>query len=209
MGNKGIALALAALLAVTACGGDDDTAAKPTVPPKPASASRLLELADIQTTDALDARWEVRDVQEGVDIELPPCIDEEAHAERNTARVNLTAVGDLHLPSLDEQVTGYADAGGAHDGFAAAVARLDTCDARFVFEGTPSQGAIAPLDLGTSLGDESKAWRTTVTIAGAAVNVTTIQIRKGEFVASLVYTDIAQTDLAAVVGYATKAAAKM
>jgi hypothetical protein len=205
------ALALV-IVAVAGCGGDDSGSASSTSaaagPSRSEAAARLLALSDIQTTDPLDARWEERSVQEGVDIELPECIDEEAHALATSARVSFATVSDLHLPSLDEQVTGYAGTG-AEDAYGAAVERLDGCEPTFVFEGTPSQGAIAPLDLGVELGDASKAWRTTVTIAGAEVKVTTVQIRRGDYVAALVHTDIAQPDLEKIVGYATTAAAKL
>jgi hypothetical protein len=211
-----VAVLVGGLLVVGAgCGGSDDSAASSdtttasaSAPARSESEARLLALADIQTTDALDARWEVRDVTEGVDIVLPPCIDEDATATDSSASIKLTTVNDLHLPSLEEQVTGYAGDGAAA-AFDAAVDRLDGCDPRFSYQGTPSQGTIAPLDLGVSLGDESKAWRTTVTIAGAEVSVTTIQIRKGDFVASLVHTDITEPDTSVIAGFATKAAAKM
>jgi hypothetical protein len=215
MGTKVSALAAVLVLAVSACGGSDDASGSSdtngaSAPSKVEVAAHLLTVADLPTPDALDAPWEVRDVTEGVEIQIPACLDEDRLAGDHTAQAKLAKVTDFHLPSLEQQITGYPDDAGARTAYDAAAARLDGCaNPEFVYQETPSAGAITPLDLGVDLGPRAKAWRTTVTIAGAQIAVTTIHVAKGNLEMSIVYTDIGNPDTATIAGYASTATGKM
>ncbi len=97
---------------------------------------------------------------------------------------------------------------GAASAFDAAAARLDGCQPEFSYQGTPAVGEIErlPLTLG---GERSGAWRTTVTIAGAGVAITTIQVQDGDHLTSLVHVDLGVPDPALLEGYVAKAVGKL
>lgn len=209
---------LAAAVLTAACGGGDDddgavasstTAAVDDAAVTSALRGQLLALEDLATDDPLDTPWVAGDVQEGVDIELPGCVVEEPLADAlGGVEGKFVTQSDLKLPSLEEDLARYEDADGAAAAFDAAVARLDGCTPVFVFQGTPSDGSIERLAL-TLPGEQSAAWRTTVTIAGAVVSVTTIHVQQGDLELVLVHTDLATPDPAALEGYAAKAAARL
>lgn len=208
-----LAAVLVSVAVLAGCGGDDGDAAgrstTTTEAPAPAAASRLLTLDDFASDDPLDAPWEEGDVAAGVEIVLPDCIDEEAVATDATAVAKFVTVSELKLPSLDQTVTAHDDEAAAEAAFAAAVARLDGCtDPVFTYQGEPTAGTVVPHDL-PALGDESKAWRTTVTIVGTPVQITTVHVRVGSFETSLVHTDISQPDDAKIADLAAKAAAHL
>jgi hypothetical protein len=213
--RRGALAAMAAVILLGACGGgDDDDAAEPEDDPTSttdgsvALEATLLTPADLDTGNDLDATWAVGDVSEGVDIQLPECLVETAaDGATASAETKLVTETDLKLPSLEQDVAAF-DAGGAAAAFEAATARLDGCTPEFVYQGTPAMGAIArlPLTLG---GEQSAAWRTTVTIAGAGVSITTVHLQDGDLEASLVHVDLGTPDPAVLEGYVAKALAKL
>jgi hypothetical protein len=203
------------LALVAACGGDDgpdasdDTA--PVADAAPAAAeldAALLTPADLDTGNDLDAGWELGDVSEGVEIDLPACITEEADGDAAaTAETKLVTRNDLKLPSLEEYLAAYEDDGAAA-AFDAAAARLDACAPEFVYEGTPSLGTTERLPLALD-GEPAAAWRTTVTIAGAGVAITNVHAVQGDVVLTLVHVDLGTPDAALLESYARKALAKL
>ena len=212
--RRGALAALAAVALLGACGGDDDDAAEPgdeptsTTDGSAALDAALLTPADLDTGNDLDATWAVGNVSEGVDIQLPECLVETAaDGATASAETKLVTETDLKLPSLEQDLAAF-DAGGAAAAFDAAAARLDGCTPEFVYQGTPAMGAIArlPLTLG---GERSAAWRTTVTIAGAGVSITTVHLQVGDVEAALVHVDLGTPDPAVLEGYVGKALAKL
>lgn len=205
----GIAVLTVGMLA--ACGGGGDSKADPTTTTTDgtnALEARLLSAEDLATDDALDAGWEEGDVSEGVDIKLPDCVQEEpGDGATTSAEIKLVTISDLHLPSLEEDLSAFED-GGAEEAFAAAVARLDACDPAFEYQGAPAAGHIErlPLTLG---GDQSMAWRTTVTIAGAPVAITNIHLQQGNLELALTHVDIGTPDPAEMESIAAAALAKL
>jgi hypothetical protein len=205
-----------ALLA--ACGGDDDDgggAEDTTTTTVDAAAvtdglrGQLLALEDIQLDDPLDAPWAVGDVSEGVDIELPACVVEDPRPDAlGSVEAKFVRQTAFKLPSLEEDLAGYADAGGAAGAFDAAVARLDGCTPTFVFEGATSTGTIERLPL-TLPGQQSGAWRTTVTIAETPISITSIHVQQGDRELSLVHVDAAVPEPEVLEGYAAAAVAAL
>lgn len=173
-----------------------------------ALGARALTPEDLATGDALDVGWSAGDVTQGVDIVLPDCVLEEAGgtAEASTS-TKLVTNSDLHLPSIEQGLAQYPT-GGASKAFDDAAARLDACEPTFIFQGAPAVGTTERLPL-TVGGDQAAAWRTTVTIAGAAVSVTTIHVQDGDLEVSLVHTDLGTPDAAALEGLVAKAIAKL
>lgn len=200
-------------LVLGACGGDDSSSPSDESTTTTASSgadvdSMLLVPEDLNTGDALDAKWLAGDVSEGVDIVLPGCIDEELLAPAPAdGQAKLVTENEFKLPSVEQHIGAWTG-DGARAAYDAAVARLDACDPQFAFEGTPSQGSISRLDLPT-VGDESLAWRTVVTIAGAEVNITSIHVLAGDLEMSLVHTDITTPDPAVLARILTTAAGKL
>jgi hypothetical protein len=213
------ALALAALVALGACGGggDDDDgagAADPTSTTEGAAAleaeleDRLLTPEDLTTGNPLDAAWAVGDVSQGVDIDLPDCLVEgPVEGALASAGTKLVTVTDLKLPSVEHALSAF-EGDGAVGAFEAAEARLDGCQAGFAYQGTPAVGQIErlPLTLG---GERAAAWRTTVTIAGAGVAITTVHVQEGDHELSLVHVDLGVPDPVLLEGYVAKALVKL
>lgn len=214
--TRKLAAAALSLALLAACGGDDDSSADaPTTTADPSAAATaeleaaLLTPADLDTGNDLDAGWDVGDVSAGVDIELPDCVVEaEDEAAAASAATKLVTKNDLKLPSLEEYLAQHDDAAGAAAALTAASERLDACQPEFVFQGEPAQGTTArlPLTLG---GDQSAAWRTTVTIAGANVAITNIHVVQGDVALAMVHVDLGNPDAALVESYVTKALAKL
>lgn len=207
-----VVLVVAIALAGGCSSGDDASSEDTTTtsagaPSKDESASRLLVVEDLASSDALDAPWVEGDVSEGVDITLPSCIDEDPISTDDTAAAKFVTQNDLKLPSLEQHITGYAGSG-AQDAFDEAARRLDGCDPQFVFQGEPAVGTIERIDL-PGLPAGAAAWRTAVTIAGAQVAITTVHVVAGEYEMSLVHVDIGNPDPATIGGFVTKAAAKL
>lgn len=216
--HKAVAAALVTAGLLAGCGGDDGGA---TADPAPeatttteaafdpaAFAALVLTPDDLATGDSLDVGWVVGDVSAGVDIELPECVLEETPADATaTAESKLVTDNDLKLPSLEEDL-GLFPAGGAAAAFEAAGARLNACDPTFVFQGAEAVGQIAPITLALG-GDRSAAWRTTVTIAGAAVSITNVHVQQGDYELSLVHVDLGTPDPTLIEGFAAKALAKL
>jgi hypothetical protein len=204
-------LSLATVLA--ACGGDDagsgDVGATTTTTVSgPDLDAALLTPADLNTGDALDAQWAEGDVAAGVDIKLPECVVEAApDGAKASAEAHLVTQNDFKLPSLEEDIASFTGTG-ATDAFEAAAARLDACEPTFTFQGTESVGAIERLAL-TLPGDQSAAWRTTVTIAGAGVSITNIHLQQGDVELALTHVDLGTPDPAVLEGFATTALAKL
>lgn len=202
-----------ALVAGCSSGDDSGSGGSTTTTDRAPSSQReveakLLTPADLASDDPLDVPWLVGDVSEGVDIVLPDCIDEELVEPAPTdGSAKLVSATDFKLPSLEQRLGAWTG-DGAKAAFDAAVERLDGCDPQFTYQGTPSAGVIARLDL-PPLGDESVAWRTVVTIAGAEVNITTIHVLVGDLEMSLVHTDITTPDPATLAEIAATAAAKL
>ena len=212
---RAAAAAITALALLAACGGGDDDDAEPTSTTDPGAVleaeleDRLLTVEDVTTGNALDAAWAVGDVSEGVDIELPDCLVEEPDdAALATAGTKLVTQTDFKLPSVEHAVAAYDDSEAAAAAFTAAAARLDGCVPEFVYQGTPSMGEIArlPLTLG---GEQAAAWRTTVTIAGAGVSITTVHVQEGDHETSLVHVDLGTPEPALLEGYVSTALAKL
>ncbi|MDQ2650591.1 MAG: hypothetical protein M3Z03_13715 [Actinomycetota bacterium] len=197
--------------ALGACGGDDSGEAEATTTTADLGApleAAVLTPEDLASDDPLDAAWVVGDVSAGVDIELPACVLEEPPAGAlASAEARLVTQNDLKLPSLEEDVSVF-EGSGAADAFAAAGERLDSCDPTFVFGGTPSVGAIDRLAL-TLPGEQSAAWRTTVTIAGTGVAITNIHIQDGDHELALTHVDLGEPNPAVLEGYATLALSKL
>ncbi len=124
-----------------------------------------------------------------------------------SAGTKLVTVTDLKLPSVEHAVSAF-EGSGAADAFDAAAARLDACQPEFAYQGTPAVGQIErlPLTLG---GERSAAWRTTVTIAGAGVAITTIHVQDGSLETSLIHVDLGVPDPVLLEGYAAKALTKL
>ena len=218
---KKLAAAVLSLALLAACGGDDggdetapDAADTSTTADDGAAAAeealqdRLLTPTDLATGNDLDAGWEVGDVSAGVDIELPACVVEAVDgAAAAGASTKLVTKNDFKLPSIEEYVGTY-DAGAATAAFEAAAARLDACQPEFVYQGTPSMGAIERLPL-TLPGEHSGAWRTTVTIAGAGVSITNVHLVQGDLEVALVHVDLGTPDPALLESIVATAAAKL
>ena len=210
-------VSMASVLA--ACGGDDsgtvegDDAATTTTADTTAELQAALDAAvltpeDLSTGDSLDAGWALGDVSAGVDIELPSCVVEEPPAGAlASAEARLVTQNDLKLPSLEEDLSVF-EGEGAAEAFAAAEERLDACDPTFVYQGAEAVGVIERLEL-TLPGEQSAAWRTTVTIAGAGVSITNMHIQDGDHELVLTHVDIGTPDPALLEGFATKALAKL
>jgi hypothetical protein len=210
---------LAAGILLAGCGGDDSSAGGADEPIVTTTAAddgaaqaaldaAMLTPADLATGDALDAVWVEGNVSDGVDIELPACVVEEPGAGAVvSAEATLITQNDFKLPSLEEDVSVY-EGTGASDAFAAAAARLDGCTPVFVFQGTESPAAIERLPL-TLPGDQSAAWRTSVTIAGANVAITSIHVQAGDHELALVHVDLGAPEPAVLEGYVAKAVAKL
>ena len=209
-------LTVAGLL-LAACGGDDDDGGDPTTTTAAIDDAavaeelkgRLLALEDLQSEDALEARWAVGAVDEGVDIDLPACVVEDPPPDAlGAAEATFVRQTQFKLPSLEEDLARYDDAVGAAAAFDAAVARLDGCTPEFVFEGASSTGTIERLDLALP-GEQAAAWRTTVTIAQTPISITTIHVQEGDLELSLVHVDAAVPEAAVLQDYATKALAAL
>lgn len=205
------AVAISAVGLLAACGGDDSTAipdssTSSTVPP-PDLTQLVLAPTDLNSGDALDAQWEVGDVSEGVDIVLPECVVEEPGDKAiASAEAKLVTVSPLHLPSVEEDLSAFGPDDAAK-AFAAAELRLDDCAPQFVYQGEPVDGTIErlPLTLG---GDQAAAWRTSVTIGGAAVSITSMHIVSGNLGVALVHVDVGVPDTSVLEGLAATALAK-
>lgn len=210
----GVALVVAASGAgVAGCGGGDDGSAEPTTTSEAAptvdAADHVLRLEDFASDDPLDAPWEEGDVSAGVPIELPACIDEAGAAADGTVTAKFVTVTDLHLPAVDQQVTAHRSAADAAAAYDEAVARLDGCGTpTFVYEGEPSTGSTTVLEL-PAMAERSRAWRTTVTIAGAQVSITTVHAVEGVLHMSLVHTEVGAPDQARIEAIVAKAAARL
>lgn len=197
---------IAASVALAACGGGGDGAseAEPTTTVDVAAAleTQLLTAEDLATDDPLDAGWEVGDVASGVDIQLPECLLE---APDDAAEVKLVSKTDLKLPSLEEDLARPDDPAAS---FEEAAAWLDGCTPEFVFGGAPATGTIErlPIEVG---GEQSGAWRTSVTIAGVPVSITNIHIQEGDEHLSLVHVDGGVPDSTVLEGLAATALTKM
>jgi hypothetical protein len=202
-----------ALSVLAACGGGGSAAKAPSTTvdraaAQAALATKVLTPADLATGDVLDAGWAVGNVSDGVDIKLPACVQEAAGAGSvASARSDLVTKTNLKLPAIQEQLSSYAGDGAAK-AFAAAQARLDGCKPTFVFQGSPAAGQIQRISLPVP-GATSTAWRTTVTIAGTQVALTSIHIEKGDLEVGLVHVDLGHPDPAVLTGLATKALAKL
>jgi hypothetical protein len=206
---KKTAAVLVVALALAACGGDDSSSSDDTTTTTSVDVDAMLLVPeDLNSDDALDAKWLVGDVSEGVDITLPDCIDEElldpAPADGKAKLVRET---ELKLPSVEQHVGAWTG-DGAKAAYDAAVARLDACDPQFTYQGAPSAGTIARFDL-PAVGDESVAWRTNVTIAGAPVSITSIHVLVGDVEMSIVHTDLNTPDPAELGQIVTTAADKL
>lgn len=206
------ALVLVALLSACGGGAKKEAAAPTTILDtaklKAALEARLLTPADLATGDSLDVGWEPGDAGGGVDIQLPDCVQENAGTGAVTsAAQDLIMKTDLKLPAVQEDLSSYAP-GGAAKAFTAAASRLDGCQPTFVFQGTPSAGKIERLPLTVGTG-QSQAWRTTVTIAGAAVSITSIHAQQGDVEMALVHVDLGTPDPAALEALGAKALAKL
>jgi hypothetical protein len=207
------ALALIALLSACGGGGAKKEAAAPTTTIdtaklKAALEARLLTPADLATGDSLDVGWEHGDAGGGVDIQLPDCVLENAGSGAVTsAASDLIMKSDLKLPAVQEDLSTYTT-GGAAKAFTAAASRLDGCQPTFVFQGTPSAGKIERLPL-TVGSEQSQAWRTTVSIAGAAVSITSIHAQQGDVEMALVHVDLGTPDAATLEALGAKALAKL
>lgn len=201
---KKVLLVLAAgAMVVAACGGDDGDSADATTttaaagPSKAELTAKLLTADDLATGDPLDVGWSAGDLSEGVDIELPKCVDEDQFDTAGTAVAKLVTNSPLKLPALEEHVTGYADAAAVDVAMNAAATRLDDCTPEFDFEGTPSTGEIDRLEM-PAMGDAVEAWRTTVEIAGTQVAITNAYVQKGDRIAAFVHVDGGNPDTAAI-----------
>jgi hypothetical protein len=206
------------LLLAACSGGDDDddgAAASSTTTTTIDDATvtqdleaMLLTLEDLASDDPLDVQWLAGDVAEGVDIQLPACVVEEP-LEGVAAAVEAKFVKDtpFKLPSLEQDLAVY-ERTGAIEAFAAAEARYDGCTPEFVFEGAPSVGTIERLPL-TLPGQQSAAWRVTVTIAETAISITSIHIQQGDVEMSLVHVDAGVPDPADLEAIAAAATAKL
>ena len=206
---KKTAAVLVVALALAACGGDDSSSSDDTTTTTSVDVDAMLLVPeDLNSDDALDAKWLVGDVSEGVDITLPDCIDEElldpAPADGTAKLVRET---EFKLPSVEQHVGAWTG-NGAKAAYDAAIARLDACDPQFTYQGAPSAGTIARFDL-PAVGDESVAWRTNVTIAGAPISITSIHVLVGDVEMSIVHTDLNTPDPAELARIATTAAAKL
>jgi hypothetical protein len=209
-----VALVAAVTLAAACSGGDDDdgaAASSTTAEPAATTAdleARLLTLEDLAPESSLDAAWLQGDVAEGVDIQLPGCVVEEP-LEGAVGAVEAKFVRDtvFKLPSIEEDLAEYEGTGAA-DAFAAAGARYDGCTPEFVFEGAPSVGTVErlPLTLG---GEQSAAWRISVTIAETAISITSIHVQQGDLELSLVHVDVGVPIPADLEAIAAKAIGKL
>ena len=218
--TKTLATAVLSLSLLAACGGDDSgdegapaadtstTADDGAAAAEEALQGALLTPADLDTGNDLDAGWEVGDVSAGVDIDLPDCVVEAVDGQAAAgASTKLVTKNDLKLPSIEEYVGTY-EAGAAAAAFEVAAARLDACQPEFVFQGTPSTGAIERLPL-TLPGEQSGAWRTTVTIAGAGVSITNVHLVQDDLEVALVHVDLGTPDPALLESIVGTAAAKL
>lgn len=210
--RKVVASLVAVVALVGACGGDDSSSSSEEPvdegPPQSLVDASLLTVEDLASDDPLDAPWIVGDVAEGVDIVLPDCIDEELLAAAPAdGEAKFVTQNDLKLPSIEQHVGGYPGQG-SKAAFNAAVERLDACEPEFTYQGTPSTGTMARLELPT-FGDESAAWRLTVTIAGTDVAITTLHVWAGDLEMSIVHTDVGTPDVATLTALFTKAADKL
>lgn len=207
--KKVLAVLAGAVLVLGACSGDDDTSSDGATTTTSVDVDAMLLVpADLNSDDALDAKWAVGDVSEGVDIVLPDCIDEELLEPAPVdGRAKLVRETEFKLPSVEQHVGAWTG-NGAKAAYDAAVARLDACDPQFTFQGTPSAGTIARFDL-PAVGDESVAWRTNVTIAGAPVSITSIHVLVGDLEMSIVHTDLNTPDPAELAAIAAEATAKL
>ena len=145
---KTIAAVLVVALALAACATSDDSSSDDTTTTTSVDVDAMLLVpGDLNSDDALDAKWRVGDVSEGVDIELPACIDEELLDPAPVdGKAKLVRETEFKLPSVEQHIGAWTG-DGAKAVFDAAVARLDACDPQFTFEGAPSAGTIARLDL--------------------------------------------------------------
>lgn len=204
----------AAVVLLAACGGGDDDDASPSTTIEPVVVvadldGMLLTLADLAPDDPLEAAWLEGKVDDGVDIQLPDCLIEDPGVEAlGSAEATFVRDTPFKLPSLEQDLSQYADAAAAAEAFEVAADRLDGCVPEFVFEGTPSSGTIArlPLTLG---GDESAAWRTTITIAETAISITSIHLVEGDLELSFVHVDAGIPDPAVLEGHVAMALAKL
>jgi hypothetical protein len=211
MPAKTVAIVVLALALLGACSsGDDDGGA---VADESTTTTEALDLdaalltpEDLATGDALDAGWVVGDVSAGVEIDLPDCLLETPSGGTH-AEAKLVTNNDLKLPSFEEDLSAY-EGDGAADAFTAAATRLDGCAPEFVFQGTPSTGAIERLPL-TIAADQSAAWNTTVSIAGVDVSITTIHVVAGDHELSFVHVNTGPPDATVLEGYVSKALAKL
>jgi hypothetical protein len=206
---KKTAAVLVVALALAACGGDDSSSSDDTTTTTSVDVDAMLLVPeDLNSDDALDAQWAVGDVSQGVDIVLPDCIDEELLAPAPTdGTAKLIRQTEFKLPSVEQHIGAWAG-DGAKAAYDAAVARLDACDPQFTYQGAPSAGTIARFDL-PAVGDESVAWRTNVTIAGAPVSITSIHVLVGDVEMSIVHTDLNTPDPAELAQIAATAADKL
>ena len=200
---------LVVALALAACSSSDDSSSDDTTTTTSVDVDAMLLVPeDLNSDDALDAKWLVGDVSEGVDIELPACIDEELLDPAPVdGKAKLLRETEFKLPSVEQHIGAWTG-DGAKAAYDAAVARLDACDPQFTYQGTPSAGTIARFDL-PAVGDQSVAWRTNVTIAGSPVSITSIHVLVGDLEMSIVHTDLNTPDPAELGEIATKAAAKL
>lgn len=217
--RSALASGLVVVTVLAGCGGDDsgsgdgaaDDPTTTTVDNAAAQAAleaAVLTPADLSSGDALDVPWIEGSVSDGVDIKLPECVVEAPGSGAvASAEATLVSQNDFKLPSVEEDLSLYEDSGAA-DAFAAAVTRLDECTPTFVFQGTESPATIERLRL-TLPGEQSAAWRTSVTIAGAGVAITSIHIQDGDHELALVHVDLGSPDPAAIEGIVAKAFAKL
>jgi hypothetical protein len=58
-------------------------------------------------------------------------------------------------------------------------------------------------------GDQSAAWRTTVTIAGVGVSITNVHVQQGDDALALTHVDAGTPEVTVIEGFVTKALAKL
>jgi hypothetical protein len=112
------------------------------------------------------------------------------------------------LPTLNQQINYYPD-GSAPQKFTTAVSILDGCkQVSYDSKGTKITGSIRALSL-PKLGQRSRAWRLTLSAAGATVEFDVSLVQRGRELEQVVYGDFGPPDLEDFTRVVRVAVAKM
>jgi glucose/arabinose dehydrogenase len=199
-------LALATLLAVTAC--SSSSAKQPAASPAAAPSAAPDLRAQLLTVADLPAGWMIAQLPNGGGT-TPPCTKKAKARLHSISRMDQFFAMADGFPILAESLRDYGTNSRALADYRIGVGVLNRCtDVSFSAGGNSYAGTIGPLAL-PRLGQQTSAWKFVLTTHGYTFGVDFVVVQEGRELAILMYAGLGTPNPGEVVTLAKKAIARM